>query len=97
MDYGQTVGFMAAFLGGIALIPEIIKALRTRHLEDVAWGMLFLLFLCSGLWCFYGFVLEEYPLVLSAGLNMCMQIMLMLLKRKYTKKIILNNNLSKYE
>lgn len=83
MDYGQIIGIVASISGSVSLIPEVIKAIQNRSLKDVAWGMLFLLFSCSSLWCLYAVLTHDIPLTVSASVNMSMQITLIFLKKKY--------------
>jgi len=83
METLQIVGYLAACLGAMSLIPEVIKALRTHHLQDVSWGTLLLLLLSSILWGIYGICTKDIPLGLSASVNFAMDMTLMTLKRHY--------------
>lgn len=79
------VGYIATAMSTIKLIPEIIKALKTHHLKDIAWGMLLLMSTADGMWLIYGIHLQEMPLILDGILNFSMGIMLIYLKFHYTK------------
>ena len=82
----ETIGLVAAISGTTAFIPEIIKALKSKHLKDVAWGMLYLYLSASSLWGIYGILLNDFPLVLSATVSVCMELILIGLKYTYEKK-----------
>lgn len=86
MDIWMIVGYVAATANTIELIPEVRKVLRTRHLDDVSWAMLILMFCSSSLWASYGIHLADIPLIISGVVNATMEITLMVLKKKYQKK-----------
>jgi len=84
MDNIELIGYIATCFGAIQLLPEILKALRTHHLRDVAWGMLALMIISSILWIVYGFSKMIIPLAISAGLNMLFELFLVGLKIHYS-------------
>ncbi len=86
MDAWEIIGFVASAISSIALIPEVKNALQTKHLDDVAWSMLFLLFGASACWFTYGILAHHMPLLISPSINMTMEITLMILKKKYELK-----------
>jgi|WetSurMetagenome_2_1015567.scaffolds.fasta_scaffold502058_2 MtN3 and saliva related transmembrane protein len=85
MNYIEMIGYSATFFGAIQLIPEIAKALKTHHLKDLSWGMLFLMLFSSILWIIYGAASNVIPLVISASMNFVFELTLTLLKLKYLK------------
>lgn len=86
MDIWTIVGYVAATANTIELIPEVRKALRTRHLNDVSWAMLVLMFCSSTLWAAYGIHLQDIPLIISGAVNATMEVTLMVLKKNYRHK-----------
>lgn len=86
MDFWGTITLLATLCGCSSLIPEVIKALKSRHLRDLSWGMLFLLLVCSGLWTLYGILSNEMPLIISGSFNVGMEIILIILKNIYDQK-----------
>ena len=85
MDW-SIIGYIATIVDSVKLIPEIKKALKTHHLRDIAWGMLLLMMCSSTLWTMYGFYLKSYPLIISGTFNICMEIMLIILKVSFARK-----------
>ena len=84
MDNIELIGYIATCFGAIQLLPEILKALRTHHLRDVAWGMITLMIVSSILWIVYGFSKMIIPLTISAGMNLLFEIFLVALKIHYS-------------
>ena len=81
----EFIGFAAAALGCIALIPEVHQALRTHHLKDVAWGMILLMTLSSFFWLVYGTYNNVMPLIVSSSLQLALQATIIGLKVLYDK------------
>lgn len=67
------------------MVPELIKALKTHHLRDVAWGMLGLHAVGAVCWFIYGAYRSDIPLAISGGLNAVLGFTLIILKYHYDK------------
>ena len=80
----ETVGFIAATFGAISLIPEIVKALRTHHLQDLSWGMILLFMGSSTLWFLYAINTHDNPLIISCTVNLFNESVLVFLKIHYS-------------
>ena len=85
MNPVEFIGFIAAALSCISLIPEVHQALRTHHLKDVAWGMLLMMTLSSFFWLVYGTYNDVMPLIVSSALQLALQVGLIGLKILYDK------------
>ena len=82
----EILGYIGASMGAVSLVPEVLKALRTHHLNDLAWGMLFLMLSSSVCWFTYGMTMHVLPLLLSSAINMGMESFLVVLKLRYSKE-----------
>jgi len=80
----EIIGYLATSIGAIQLLPELLKALKTHHLRDVAWGMLVFGLTGSLLWGTYGIMKNIIPLVISAVINCTLEIILINLKIHYS-------------
>ena len=85
MDYLTIIGFAASFLSSATFVPQIFKAIKTKRLEDVAWGMLILNDLAAALWLIYGINLEIHPLILSSSVVVFSSSLLLILKSIYKR------------
>ena len=77
------IGYIAALTGALSLVPEVLKAYKTHHLQDVSWGMLWLMFFNSLLWGIYGIGTIDLPLVGSGMFNFLLTSTLIILKQQY--------------
>ena len=85
MNDFEFVGYIGTVFGASILIPEIIRALRTHHLEDLAWGMLFLMLGASTSWFIYGLLHNNLTLMIDTIISISMQAILWTLKIHYSR------------
>ncbi len=86
MDFWNTIGFIASALSAATYIPETIKAVKSRHLRDVAWGMLYLTFSSSTLWIIFAIRFNIIPIILSSSINLILSSGLIFLKYTFEQK-----------
>lgn len=67
------------------MIPQLVKVIREKDVEDIS--LLMLLVLVSGLslWVWYGIVKEEWPIILSNSFAALVNIGLLLCYFMYNK------------
>jgi len=74
MDSSTVLGLVAGFFTTVGFVPQIVKAYRTKRMEDVSLIMPVLLSLGMLLWLFYGIYLNNLPIILwnaiALGLNL---------------------------
>ena len=58
-------GYLGAFFLTITLIPQIYYSYRTKQMEDISKGFLFIQVLTCSCFLTYGILLEEIPLILA--------------------------------
>ncbi|WP_341832805.1 SemiSWEET transporter [Sphingobacterium thalpophilum] len=59
------IGLIAGVLTSFAMMPQLIKVIRTRNADDIS--ILILIVLLSGLslWVWYGIMKEDWQIILS--------------------------------
>ncbi|MBE9568680.1 MAG: hypothetical protein IMF14_08285, partial [Proteobacteria bacterium] len=67
-------------------VPQIFKALQTRHTNDVSMFMLILSVSGNGFWAAHALLTENIPLLVGASLISLMSIALIFLKYLYDTK-----------
>ena len=65
MDYITIIGLAAAAMGGVALLPQVLKVLKTRSTKDISREMIVLLAGSIFLWLVYGILLSNLPIILA--------------------------------
>lgn len=59
------VGSAAGILTSVSMIPQLIKVLKEKNVEDLSAGMLIVLISGLSLWVWYGIMKTEWPIILS--------------------------------
>lgn len=80
------IGFTAGFLMAITMIPQIIKSLKTKSVEDISLLMLILYIIAAFLWMIYGILIKSLPVAITDGFAFCVSSMQLFIKIKYTEK-----------
>ncbi|MGD1318152.1 SemiSWEET transporter [Chryseobacterium sp. CBo1] len=61
----EILGLIAGGLTSIASMPQLIKVIKTKNVEDLSWLMLLILVTGLSLWVWYGIQQDELPIILS--------------------------------
>lgn len=79
-------GWIASFLCTLILVPQIFKALKTRHTNDVSMYMLIISVAGNAFWAAHATMTGNIPLIVGASLISAMSILLIILKFKFDTK-----------
>jgi MtN3 and saliva related transmembrane protein len=79
-------GWMASLLCTLILVPQIIKALKTRHTDDVSMLMLIISVAGNAFWVAHATMTQNTPLIVGAGLISLMSIALIVFKFLFDTK-----------
>jgi len=79
------VGYIAGTLTTLSFVPQVARAWRTRKTDDISWGWL-AIFQCGlMLWCVYGVMLRNWPMILANAVTMSLCGVLIGLKARGSK------------
>jgi MtN3 and saliva related transmembrane protein len=82
----EIIGFGAGFLMAITMLPQIIKSLKTKSVDDISTYMLLAYALSSLLWVVYGILIQSMPVAITDGFAFCMVSIQIFIKIKYAKE-----------
>lgn len=80
------LGIIAGVLTSISMIPQLVKVVREKNVEDISLLMLLILISGLSLWVWYGFVKDELPIILSNLFAVLVNICLLICYMIYNKK-----------
>ncbi len=63
------IGTIAGILTSISMLPQLLKVLKEKDVENLSWGMIAVLLTGVSLWVVYGIMKEELPIILSNGFS----------------------------
>lgn len=81
----EVIGYSAALLGAIHMLPQFIKSIRTKNVKDVSLYMIILYLLANGLWAIYGYRINSIPVLLADGFAFVVTFAQLIAKLKYEK------------
>jgi len=76
-------GWIASSLCTLILVPQIIKALQTKHTDDLSMSMLVLSVSGNAFWAAHASLTQNIPLFVGASLIASMSILLIIFKYKF--------------
>jgi MtN3 and saliva related transmembrane protein len=86
MELKPIIGIAAGVLTAAASLPQIIKTLKDKEAEAVSPVMFFVLLAGNSLWCYYGVLLKDWPIMITNGFSVCLDVVMIFLNYKYSKR-----------
>lgn len=83
MNYTLIIGLVAAILGTICYLPQVIKILKTKETRDLSLWMYITLTSGMVLWIIYGVLASQLPIILANGIALVLTIPILYLKIKH--------------
>lgn len=80
------IGYIAAAIGTVLMLPQVIKSVRTKSAKDISSLMLAAYLLQCVLWDVYGFLLGAIPLMICNSIAFCIGLFQAILKIRYGKR-----------
>ncbi|MBU6500543.1 MAG: hypothetical protein KGJ89_03765 [Patescibacteria group bacterium] len=77
------IGYTATVAGTCLMVPQVVKAWRTKQMKDVSSGMIGLYVFGCLLWLIYGLLIGAAPLALANGIGLIVGTIQIWLKVKF--------------
>ena len=77
MTYENMIGIAAGTFTSIAMLPQVIKVLKTKETADLSVIMICVLITGVSLWVYYGVLQEELPIILSNAFSVLVNLTLL--------------------
>lgn len=72
MSFTDVTGILAGIFTTVAVIPQILKAIKTRKAEDISPTFFSILLIGVGLWTYYGIVKSDWPIIITNAVSFCL-------------------------
>ena len=82
----KIVGIIAAICTTSGFIPQIIRGLRTKRLDDVSPVMCILLIFGLSLWLSYGIHIEDMIIIVANAFGVLFSVIIITLRFKYMRQ-----------
>lgn len=90
MNLVSILGTAAAIASTVSFAPQAVKIIRTRETKDISLGMYAITVIGFALWCAYGVLLRQWPLIASNTICLALSgfiLMMKLLPRRAKNKV----------
>ena len=78
-------GIAAGILTAAAMLPQVLKTLKTKDAKNVSPSMLIILICGVILWFFYGLLKNDLHIILTNGFSALINIVMLVLRWRYAK------------
>ena len=86
MNITTIVGYSASFSSICVSLPQTYKIINTKSAKDVSYISLSLNILSNSIWCLYGFLLKNLPLMIADTTIVIFLLIQLIIKMYYDKK-----------
>ena len=83
MAYIDLIGFLAGTFTTIALMPQVVKAWKTKSTRDVSLIWAITLTIGVFLWLVYGILIKSLPIVIANTMTFILSVIVLILKIRY--------------
>jgi MtN3 and saliva related transmembrane protein len=82
----KIVGIIAAICTTSGFIPQIIRGIRTKRLDDISPVMYILLIFGLALWLSYGIHIEDMIIIVANAVGLAFSVFIVFLRFKYMRQ-----------
>jgi len=83
LDFTSLLGFAAAFFTTFALLPQAVRAIKTKHTKDISLPMVVMMELGIILWLMYGILIYDMPIIAANAVAFIFGTMNLVMKLRY--------------
>jgi len=81
----QLTGIVAGSITALSMLPQLIKIIKDKKVEDISIWMLIALIIGLVFWTFYGFLKHDIPILVTNSFSLLVNFILIGLRIKYKK------------
>lgn len=72
------IGIIAGTLTSISMLPQLVKVLKEKKSDNLSISMLVVLLMGVSLWVIFGFMKNEWPIIISNLFSVCVNSILLI-------------------
>lgn len=81
----QLTGIVAGSITALSMLPQLIKIIKEKKVEDISIWMLIALIIGLVFWTFYGFLKHDIPILVTNSFSLLVNFILIGFRIKYKK------------
>jgi MtN3 and saliva related transmembrane protein len=79
----KVVGITAGVFTGASMLPQVIKMFKEKKASQVSIAMIWILIIGLSLWTWYGFLKEDWPIIITNIFSLTVNLIMIVLRYKY--------------
>lgn len=83
-DLFSWIGLSAGAITSVGFIPQLIRGLKTKSLNDVSYWMPIVLAIGLFLWLIYGILRNDFAIIVTNSIGVTCNIILLIMKKWYS-------------
>ena len=84
MNTTQWFGIAAGVMTAVSMLPQLIKIIKEKKADDISVIILMVLIVGLGLWVVYGFMREDWPIILTNSFSFLLNLLVLTLRIKFS-------------
>lgn len=88
MELPHYIGLIAGICTSFSLLPQLIKMIKEKEVDDISIIMLLTLMTGLGLWIYYGILRTDWPIILTNSFSFFLNGIMIVLRIRYKRKKI---------
>ena len=84
--YTQLIGIIAGIFTSASMLPQLIKTFKEKKADDISLVMLIILMTGIVGWIYYGFLRNDFPIIITNTFSLLLNLILIFLRWKYKNK-----------
>lgn len=85
-DQTQLIGIFAGICTGISLLPQLIKIIKEKKVDDISFFMLIILMVGLAGWVWYGILKEDYPIIVTNSFSFLVNCAIIFFRVRFQRK-----------
>lgn len=86
LSYITILGLLAGTCTSFSLLPQLLKIIKEKKVEDLSMKMFATLLTGVVLWCVYGFLKHDMPIIITNLFSVALNCCILVLKFRYARK-----------
>jgi len=79
------IGIVAGICTSVSLLPQLVKIIKEKKVEDLSLVMFLSLLIGLMLWVAYGFLRDDWPIIITNSFSVLLNFCILILKFKYQR------------
>lgn len=85
ISFDNIIGLAAGIFTGVSMLPQLIKIIKQKKAQEVSLAMIGVLLTGLGLWVYYGFLKQDFPIIITNAFSFCISSFVLFFTLRYKK------------